>query len=469
MSLPQSRRDFLKQAAGVSVALTLTGCGKTLNTAAQAKKPNIVFILVDDLGYADLACYGNTLHETPNIDRLAAAGVRFTQAYTPCAVCSPTRAAIQTGKYPIRMGITDWIPGDRRKKAALKEKYTEKHMPLEEVTLAETLKEAGYRTSFLGKWHLGETAEYWPEYQGYDVNLGGHSKGQPPAGYFAPYKNPRLQDGPDGEYLTDRLGDEAVKLIEHYAQSPDAPFMMMMAFYTVHMPIQPRSELKEKYQKKLETAADRRWTNPGYAAMVQSLDENVGKILNSLKQQGIEKDTIVIFTSDNGGVNYRGVSNNDPLRSGKGHYYEGGVRVPTIIHWPQSKITPAAQDCPIISMDFYPTILEMAGLPQIPQQHKDGLSLTSVLKGGPAPSRDTLYWHYPHYHGSGETPCSAIRCGDFKFIRHYEDGKRELYNLKADIGETTDLMEQSPDKALELEAKLDVWLREMNACIPHLK
>ncbi len=461
-----TRRQFLKQAAGVSLSLGVVGCGHSLNAAANAKKPNFLFILVDDLGWSDLACYGNPLHETPNIDRLAAEGVRFTQAYTPCAVCSPTRAAIQTGQYPIRMGITDWIPGRRKKNAKLKEKFTDKQMPLKEVTIAEAIKDAGYKTSFLGKWHLGETDEFWPEHQGYEVNLGGHSKGSPPGGYFAPYTNPRLKSGPDGEYLTDRLGDEAVKLIGQYAQTPEKPFMMMMSFYTVHTPIQPKSELKQKYQKKIKASTDKRWTNPGYAAMVQSLDENVGKILKSLKEQGLDKDTVVIFTSDNGGVDYWKVSSNDPLRSGKGHYYEGGVRVPTIIHWPQAKIKPTIQECPIISMDFYPTILHMAGLPLTPDRHIDGLSLVQVLKGGLPLKRDTFYWHYPHYHGSGETPCSAIRSGDFKFIRHYEDGKKELYNLKSDIGEKTDLIDQMPEKAQQLEAKLDAWLKEMDAYIP---
>jgi arylsulfatase A-like enzyme len=456
-----NRRHFLKKAGTTVAALATLG----MSNPQPKKKPNLLFILVDDLGWSDLSCYGNSIHETPHVDQLAKQGMRFTQAYTACAVCSPTRASIQTGKYPIRMGITDWIPGARKKGMPLEEKYTKTQMPLEEVTVAEAFKKAGYQTSFVGKWHLGETEKFWPEFQGYDINLGGHSKGSPPGGYFSPYNNPRLPNGPEGEYLTDRLGDEAVKLIEQYSQSPQ-PFFMMMSFYTVHTPIQPQSALNEKYIHKIEDTKNDHWNNPGYAAMVQSMDENVGKILDALKHFALEQDTIVIFTSDNGGLIKNHITSNYPLSLGKGFYHEGGIRVPTVIRWPGVIRPGSVSECPIISMDYYPTMLEMAGLSLMPEQHIDGLSLLPLLKGESKLKRDTFYWHYPHYHGAGETPCSAIRVGNYKFIRHYETNQKELYNLKNDVGEENNLIEKLPLKASELEQKLDAWLRKMNAYIP---
>jgi arylsulfatase A-like enzyme len=428
-------------------------------------QPNVVFFLVDDLGYADVGCYGNTLHETPNVDRLASEGMRFTDAYTACAVCSPTRASIQTGQYPIRFGITDWIPGKRAANTPLKERFTERMLPLEAVTVAEALKQNGYTTAFVGKWHLNDKDHQtgFPEDQGYDVNIGGHHKGSPPGGYFAPFNNPRMENRPSDEYLTDRLGDEAIGLIERYAQDPDRPFFLMLAFYTVHTPIQPKPGLKKQYEQKLEKDTSGHWNNPKYAAMVHSMDENIGRVLGALDKQGLTDDTIVVFFSDNGGLHTQ--TSCYPLNRGKGFYHEGGVRVPLIIRKPGQVAAGSESDVPVVSNDLFPTLLDMAGLPLMPGAHKDGLSLLPVIKGGTLDGR-ALYWHYPHYHGAGETPVSAIRLGDYKFIRHYEDGKRELYNLRSDIGETDDLMDRRPEKAEELESALDAWLLEQKASIP---
>jgi arylsulfatase A-like enzyme len=428
-------------------------------------KPNMIFILVDDLGYADIACYGNTLHETPNVDRLAREGMRFTDAYTACAVCSPTRASIQTGQYPIRFGITDWIAGARKPNTPLKEKFTERMLPLEATTIAEALKQNGYQTAFVGKWHLNDKDHEtgFPEDQGYDVNVGGHHKGSPPGGYFAPFNNPKMENKPSDDYLTDRLGDEAVSLIEGYGKDSSRPFFLMLAFYTVHSPVQAKADLTEHYEQKLAKDSSSTWKNPKYAAMVHSMDENVGRVFQALEKQGLADDTIVVFFSDNGGLERN--TSNHPLSKGKGYYHEGGVRVPLIIRHPDQIKAGAESGVPVVSNDLFPTLLDLAGLPLMPEAHKDGLSLKPVIDGGTL-DRDKLYWHYPHYHGAGETPTSAIRMGGYKFIRHYEDGRRELYNLRKDIGESNNLIAKMPEKAEKLEDALDQWLSQRNAYIP---
>ena len=443
----------------------------SVSVVAESKKPtkkspNILFILVDDLGYSDIACYGNTFHETPNVDRLAKEGIRFTDAYTACAVCSPTRASIQTGQYPIRFGITDWIPGACMPNTPLKEIFTESILPLEEVTLAEAFREYGYKTAFIGKWHLNgkEHTTGFPEDQGYDVNIGGHHKGSPPGGYFAPFKNPKMKDKPDDHYLTDRLGDECIELLEQYSKNKENPFFILLSFYTVHMPIQPKEELLTYYENKLKDHPDSLWNNPGYAALVHSMDENVGRVLQALDKEGMADNTFVVFFSDNGGV-FK-LTSCYPLSLGKGYYHEGGIRVPLIIRKPGTIRAGSESSEPVISNDFFPTLLDMAGLPLQPETHKDGLSIKPVLNGKKFKGHQALYWHYPHYHGSLETPCSAIRIGDYKFIRHYQDGLRELYNLKEDIGEVNNLVNQMPEKAAKLEAALDKWLDDMDAYIP---
>ncbi|MFA6172114.1 MAG: sulfatase [Kiritimatiellales bacterium] len=468
------QRDFIKMAGFSAAALGFPMPGK----GAAPAKPNIVFILADDLGWSDIGCYGATFHETPNLDRLAQQGMKFTDAYAACAVCSPTRASIMTGKYPARLHLTDWLPGvPDSPKQKLNRPVIQQFLPLEEYTVAEALKAGGYRTGFFGKWHLGESPEVWPEQQGFDVNAGGCGKGHPPS-YFSPYKIPALPDGPQGEYLNDRLTDEAIKFIE---QAKDKPFFLYLPHYAVHMPLQAKAETVAKYRAKAaKLPADRTvykddlgrpvrqvQDDPVYAAMMESLDENIGRIMDKLSALGLDKNTIIIFTSDNGGFSTgRGTpSCNLPLRMGKGWPYEGGVREPLIVRWPGVTAPGSVSSVPVISTDFYPTLLQIAGLPLLPEQHRDGESIVPVLKGGTPPERP-LFWHYPHYHGSGSMPNGAVRLGDFKLIEWYEDMRTELYNVKADIGEHTDLAAEMPGKTAELRQLLHGWREAVNAQMP---
>jgi len=463
-----SRRRFLKAiglgAAALAAPAALFG-GDGGGKGGKGRRPNFVFLLVDDLGYSDLASFGNTFHETPNVDRLGREGMTFTSAYAACAVCSPTRASIQTGKYPVRLGITDWIPGERHKDRPLVTKPTRTEMPLGEKTIAEALEEHGYRTAFVGKWHLGGK-KFYPQHQGYEINIAGNDKGQPIHGYFSPYDLDQLKNGPKWEYLTDRLTEEALAILDRFGKRRDKPLLLFMSYYTVHMPIQSKPDLKRRFQEIKKEHPDPHWKNAAYAGMVASMDESVGRILKKIEELGVEKDTIVFFMSDNGGVDYAHVTSNYPLRAGKGRYHEGGIREPMIVRWPGVTRPGSRCDVPVISMDFYPTMLEMAGLPLDPEQHEDGLSLAPLIKGTGSIERDALFWHYPHYHGSGATPCSAIRMGDYKLIRYYEDGRKELYDVKRDIKERKDLAQAMPEKVAALEARLDAWLKETGAYIP---
>ena len=446
--------------------------------AAQSKKPNIVFILADDLGWADLGCYGSTFHETPNLDKLAGQGMRFTDAYAACAVCSPTRASIVTGKYPARLHITDWIPGRGEKpEQKLKQPDFQQFLPTDEFTIAKVLKAGGYRTAFIGKWHLGESPSCWPEHQGFDLNIAGCGHGQPPS-YFSPYGFPNLTDGPKGEYLNERLTDEALKFIE---RSKDKPFFLYLPHYAVHTPLQSKAAVIEKYKKKAsslpacgpETFMDngrkvRQVQNhPVYAAMVESLDESVGRIMDKLTELGLDKNTIVIFTSDNGGLSTSEGSptSNLPLRGGKGWPYEGGVREPLLVRWPG--VTKPGSVCgePMISTDYFPTFLGMAGFPIHPEGELDGLSLVPVLEGKAIPERP-LFWHYPHYSNQGGSPNGVVRLGDYKLIEWYEDMRTELYNLKDDPGEHHDLAASMPGKVDQLRNLLHDWREEVNAQMP---
>jgi arylsulfatase A-like enzyme len=444
---------------------------------AQAR-PNFVFILADDLGRNDLGCYGSSFYETPHLDQLAAKGMRFTDAYAACSVCSPTRASILTGKYPARLHLTDWLPGRvDRPDQKLKRPAILNHLPLEEVTLAEALREAGYRTALIGKWHLGGT-NYFPEKQGFDLNIAGCQKGSPPS-YFSPYRIPTLRDGPKGEYLTDRLTDEALKFIEG---AGGKPFLLYLSHHAVHIPLQAKPELVAKYQAKaarlpppagpefrLEGRSQIRQiqNQPVYAAMVQSLDESVGRIMQKLTELGLEEKTVVVFTSDNGGVaTSEGFPTaNVPLRAGKGWHYEGGVREPLIIRWPGVTQPGSVCPAPMISTDYYPTFLEIAGLPLRPQQHVDGLSLVPLLKGGTRPDRP-LFWHYPHYSNQGGGPGGAVRVGDFKLIEWFEDMRVELFNVRNDVGEQHDLAAAMPEKAAALRRQLQDWRKSLNAAMP---
>lgn len=419
----------------------------TLAGFAPAAEPlNVVVVLVDDLGAADLSSTGSDFYKTPHVDAFARESVRFTTSYSACTVCSPTRAALLTGKYPARLHITDWIPGHVRPKAKLKVPEWTQYLPLEETTLAEKFKSAGYATGMVGKWHLGDEA-FFPEKQGFDVNRGGFNKGQPP-NYFSPYKIPTLPDGPPGEYLPEREAIEACKFIE---ANKDRPFFLYLPNYLVHTPLQPKKDLLEKYKALVKAGATH--TNAQYAAMVEAMDTEFGGVLQKLDELKLRERTVVVFTSDNGGL--MPITKNPPYRAGKGSAYEGGVRVPLFIRAPG--IPAAMCATPTESIDLFPTLLEICGIAH-DAKTIDGKSLAPLLKNPAAAlDRDALYWHYPHYHPGGATPYSAIRSGDFRLVEFYEDGKLELYDLKNDGGEKTDLAAQQPDKVKELKSKLDAW------------
>ncbi|MDO8545206.1 MAG: sulfatase [Opitutaceae bacterium] len=451
--------------------------------AAQARRPNIVFFLADDLGQRDLASYGSTYYETRNLDQLAKDGARFTQAYAACPVCSPTRASIMTGRYPQRTSITDYIgaaaPERWDRNTILRPAAYSDRLAHDEVTLAEMLKPAGYATFFAGKWHMGVQG-WWPEDQGFDVNKGGIQAGSPPGGgrYFSPYGNARLPDGPPGEHLPDRLANETVKFI---ADNKDTPFLAYLSFYSVHTPLMARDDLRKKYEEKrqrlglqpkfgVEGPRDVRLVQEHavYAGMIDAMDQAVGKVLAKLDELRLRDNTIVVFTSDNGGLSTSEGSptSNLPFRGGKGWLYEGGVREPLIVRWPGVTKPGTTIDVPVISPDFFPTLREAVGITRPATQKLDGVSLVSVLKGQPAASMRPLFWHYPHYGNQGGAPGGAVRLGDYKLIEWYEDGRRELYNLREDVGEKNDLAAKMPDKVNELAAQLAVWRKEVGAVMP---
>lgn len=459
--------------------------------ASGAEKPNFVFFLVDDLGWADVGINGSKFHETPNIDALAESGMRFTNGYAAASICSPTRASIVTGRHPVRVDITDWIPGQDVDPEGgdrfLKVEDTNE-LALSEVTIAEVLKQSGYTTFFAGKWHLGDEG-HWPEDQGFDINIGGHDRGSPPGGYYAPWKNPRLKSKEKGEYLTERLTDESVDFLE--SRDGEEPFLLYLSYYNVHTPIQPYEKRIDHYRKKAEEmfpgeappyldehgAATRpRQDDPEFASMVAAVDDSVGAVLDSLEEQNLADNTVVIFFSDNGGLSTRpkgpdgkvkaASTNNDPLRAGKGWLYEGGIREATIVRAPGVTEPNSVSDEPVVSMDFFPTMLDLAGLPLQPDLHADGESLVPILKGGEWSEPRTLYWHYPHYHGSGWKPGAAIRDGDWKLVELWEWDKVELYNLAEDIGEENNLADEMPEKVEKLQKKLEEWQDELGAQMP---
>ncbi len=490
-----SRRDFLTAAGTAATALMIPGRARGFSTHS---KPNIVLILVDDLGWADPACYGSAFHETPNIDRLAAEGVRFTDAYSASPVCSPTRAAIMTGKNPARLGIDNWIaanfpqrlfqhlvpslrtghPDDiaGKKPAHLKQPVNKEYLPLKETTVAELMRDAGYATFFTGKWHLGDE-DYYPDRQGFDVNLGGLKWGQPPSGYFSPYKIETLPDGPKGEYLTDRLNSESLDFIDTHK---DVPFFLMLSHYAVHTPLMGTEELVKKYEDKAAAIADGEQVreidgvstrvvqgDPVYAAMLESVDRGVGMITKKLEELGLSENSLVIFTSDNGGLSTKTtVTSNEPLRYGKGWLFEGGIRVPLIIRGPGVKSPGSVVTEPAHSCDLFPTILQAAGLPTRPDLHIDGKGLMPLASGTGGVNRDALFWHFPHYHSDGHRPSGAIRHKGMKLIQFYESDRIRLYDLARDIGEHNDLSETHPEDAKRLLAMLDDWRKEVNARMP---
>jgi arylsulfatase A-like enzyme len=456
-----------------SFLLVLTAgyfAGITVNLRAtehprSGSRPNFVVFLVDDLGATDLGCTGSGFYETPNIDRLAAGGMRFTTAYSACTVCSPTRAALMTGKYPARLRITDFIAGHKRPFAKLLPPDWTMHLPLEEVTLAERLKTAGYATAAIGKWHLGGPV-YWPEGQGFDVNIAGGHYGQPPS-YFDPFGIQTLENRRTGEYLTDRLTDEAVAWIE---SNRDRPFFLYFPHYTVHTPLQAKPAVIEKYQRKAATVEGPH-KNPRYAAMIESLDQSVGRVVDKLSEIGIREKPVIVFTSDNGGLLQS--TTNLGLRDGKGSAYEGGIRVPLIIDWPGITKAGSTCDVPVITQDLFHTVVDIAGLPLNPTDNgprttdsRDGLSLVPLLKGSSSLARDALYWHYPHYHIGGARPYGAIRSGNYRLIEFFEGGPLELYNLDNDPLEQTNLAQREPERAKTLQNRLAGWRASIGAQMP---
>ncbi|KKL92384.1 hypothetical protein LCGC14_1885230 [marine sediment metagenome] len=468
------------------IAVAFASAGICTAQPPAAKDPiNFVFFLVDDLGYMDIGANNpNCFYDTPNVDRLAGSGVRFTNGYAACPVCSPTRFSIMTGKYASRADATNYFSGRRAERFASAPLHN--RMDLEEVTLAEALKEHGYATFFAGKWHLGPKAPFWPENQGFDVNMGGISLGGPYGGkrYFSPYGNPRLEDGPDGEHLPDRLAAEACRFIE---QNKDRPFLTYLSFYSVHTPLIAREDLRKKYQAKAERlglldkkqfAAEEQnfatnqprkvrivQSHAVYGGMVEAMDLAVGRVLSKLDALGLADNTAVFFMSDNGGLSTsEGLPTcNLPLRGGKGWLYEGGIREPYIIRWPGVTRGGATCDVPVISTDFYPTMLDMAGLPPKSEQHLDGVSLVPLLKGDGKIDRDALFWHYPHYGNQGGFPGGAIRMGNWKLLERFEDGRVHLYNLAKDLGEKNDLAEKQPERVEAMRKRLHAWYKQVDA------
>lgn len=472
----------------------------SLQAQSQSARPNIVVILADDLGWTDLSSYGSSFYETPNLDKLAAKGVRFTQNYATCSVCSPTRASLMTGKYPVKTGVTDWIRGRQEDgKARPYEKLiaqpTAYQLALEEKTIAEFALSNGYKTFFAGKWHLGEEEKYWPENQGFQANLGGWSKGSPTGrindstgGFFTPYKNPRLPDGPAGEYLTDRLTNECLSFLEGNSKSP---FFLMYSLYAVHNPLQAPADLIKKYQAKQKQlglqakdrfAKDEDWMknetdwkrrllqdNPVYAAMIENMDENIGKILDKLTQLGIDNNTLVIFTSDNGGLSTAEGSptSNAPLKAGKGWLYEGGIRVPLIMYWKGKIMAGTNDELPVSTADLYPTIAAAINNKYKKDTRIDGENILSLLATPPSHQNRTLYWHYPHYSNQGGKPGSAIREGNYKLIVDYEDDTIELYDLMKDLSEKNNIASTQPQIVVKLKKKLIHWLQQNAALLPN--
>ncbi|WP_051669471.1 sulfatase [Bryobacter aggregatus] len=445
------RRNFLTTLAGAAVQ----------GAAATPSRPNFVFILMDDLGWADLSCYGSRYYETPHLDRLAKEGVRFTNAYAAAPVCSPTRASIMAGKYPARLGVTNYLPGGHPTPySKLIGAPTTQQLALEETTIPEALAPLGYTSGHVGKWHLGGP-EFFPEKQGFSVNIGGTNSGMP-ASFFYPGwgKNPPIVGEP-GEYLTERLTKEAIRFIEANQKNP---FFLYLPHYAVHVPIEAKQELIEKYRKKKPGALQ---NDPIYAAMIQHMDESVGQISAALERLGLTKNTHLIFTSDNGGLSapewkLKPVTSNSPMREGKGHLYEGGIRVPLIVRGPGVQRGKTI-DTPVSSIDHLATLVDLAGGTA---GKTDGVSLAALLRKGHSPAPRDHFWHYPHYSNQLGRPASAIRRGHLKLIEFHEDSHAELYDLRSDPSETKDLSRAQPETVRELTASLHQWRDSVGAKMP---
>ncbi len=464
----------------VSVSCTVNSKKKD----GEQEKPNILFILVDDLGYSDLSCQGSKYYETPNVDKIAREGMTFTEGYAACQVCSPSRASILSGKFAARHGITDWIGAREGEEWHKVGRHTKMLPPSyvhqlekEYITLPEALKSAGYKTFFAGKWHLGKKGS-WPEDHGFDINIGGWHAGSPNGGYFSPYKNPNLKNGKPGENLSMRLAKETTKFIR---ENKDSAFLAYLSFYAVHASIQTTEERWRRYRDKAEAMGikdkgfemERRLPyrlqqdNPVYAGLIEQMDLAVGVVLDELEKLGIDEKTIVVFTGDNGGVvsgdNYS--TNLSPLRGGKGYQWEGGIREPYFIKVPWMDIAGKNCDAPVSGVDFYPTLLELAHVPVPENEVIDGVSIVPLLKGETIAER-SLIWHYPHYGNQGGDPSSIIRRGKWKLIHYYEDGHDELYDISSDISEKNDLAEANPDIVRKLHDELMDYLESVGARYP---
>jgi len=438
-------------------------CMTADKTERTSKPPNIVFFLIDDMGYGDLGCYGNTFVETPNIDRLAREGLRFTDAYASAPVCSPSRAAILTGRCPARAHLTQWIPGVKYPHKKLVEAPSAQHLDLNTPTLPQQLKRAGYRTAAIGKWHLGGEG-YLPEDFGFDVNIAGDNHGHPPS-YFGSFNFHHLSGYSEKDYLTDVLTERMEEHVREVAK--DGPFFLYMAEYSVHLPLEAKRAQIEKYRRK---NGGRDEPDPVYAAMIESTDQAVGALRSALVRAGVADNTIIILTSDNGGVGFQGrnlhrIANNGGLRGGKGFLYEGGIREPLIVYWPHVTHPGSTCDVPVIGADFMPTIMRLANAGP-PPRPCDGLDVSALWRGEKNLARETLYWHYPHYSDQGGTPTGAIREGEWKLIEFFEDDHVELYNLALDAGEQYDLSSSFAPKAEDLRLKLYKWRASVNAAMP---
>ena len=458
---------------GLSVILPIIFYSCT-DHSNEVSTPNVIFILVDDLGWNDLGYTGSKFYESPNIDTLSNYSFQFTNAYSASPVCSPTRASIMTGKHPSRVNITDWIPGNDPKDKPLLGPQDLDALPLEEITIAEELKSSGYNTFYVGKWHLGSQGSY-PEDHGFDINIGGFEKGSPMGGYYSPYKNPKLSDGPEGEYLTDRLTDEALGLINNRDSSK--PFALFLSYYNVHTPIQANLEYVDYFKEKLSRMNDNvvktrdegdaltrlNQTDAEYASMVYAVDENIGKLINGLKDNGLYEKSLIIFTSDNGGLStLKRVAPTSvyPLRAGKGWLYEGGIKIPQLIKLP-GNIEKEIVDDITVSYDLFPTILDVAGIRN--ENKIDGISLIPRLLEKSKIDRENVYWHFPHYHGSLWKPGSAIRSGDWKLIFDYESNEAKLFDLKEDPSELNDISNLFNEEKERLIVELEKMKKETNA------
>jgi arylsulfatase A-like enzyme len=460
---------------------------ETSTDDALESKPNVLFILADDFGWRDLSNEGSTFYETPHIDRIANEGVKFTQGYATCQVCSPSRASIMTGKYPARLAITDWIGAGmgtqwKRNTKLLPATYN-RNLPHDDISIAEAFRAGGYKTFFAGKWHLGGEGSF-PEDHGFEINIGGHHRGQPPEGFFSPYKNPKMSDGEKGELLPLRLGRETARFIE---DNKEKPFFAFLSFYSVHAPIQTTEKLWKKYRDKATkqglpenrflvdrtTPVRQVQDNPLYGGMVESMDDGVGIVLETLDRLGLTDNTVIVFTSDNGGVSAGDgkATSNLPLRGGKGRQWEGGIREPFYIKWSGGQ---HGVKCNTLATgtDFYPTLLDVCGLPMQPEQHVDGKSLVPCLEGDTESEAAKiladrkLFWHYPHYGNQGGEPSTIARDGDWKLIFYHEDSRYELYNVANDVAEQTDVSKDNPEIVESMTADMETFLLTTEARMP---